>query len=126
MKSMLHTLLDYDAQRSSELVKTLARFLDSGGNYDVTTKSLFIGRSTLKYRLQRIRDLSGHDLNDPDTRLNLHLATRAWQMLYALASVDATLDSARAGHPNLGERQVRHGSEPPIPPDEDTADDGPE
>jgi sugar diacid utilization regulator len=126
MKSMLHTLLDYDAQRSSELVKTLARFLDSGGNYDVTTKSLFIGRSTLKYRLQRIRDLSGHDLNDPDTRLNLHLATRAWQMLYALASVDATLDSARAGHPNLGERQVRHGSEPPIRPDEDTADDGPE
>jgi DNA-binding PucR family transcriptional regulator len=97
MKSMLGRLLDYDAQRSSELVKTLSRFLDCGGNYDVTTKALFIGRSTLKYRLQRIRDLSGHDLNDPDTRLNLHLATRAWQTLHALSSADAIAGSAQAG-----------------------------
>lgn len=89
MRSMLGSLLEYDALRSSELVKTLARFLDCGGNYDTTTRALFIGRSTLKYRLQRIRDLSGHDLNDPDTRLNLHLATRAWQTLQAMSSADA-------------------------------------
>jgi DNA-binding PucR family transcriptional regulator len=107
MRSMLGRLLDYDTQRSSELVKTLARFLDCGGNYDVTTKALFIGRSTLKYRLQRIRDLSGHDLNDPDTRLNLHLATRAWQTLAALTAADAIVNSVPAGP---GEH-----AEPPAP-----------
>jgi sugar diacid utilization regulator len=94
MRSMLGSLLDYDALRSSELVKTLSRFLDCGGNYDTTTRALFIGRSTLKYRLQRIRDLSGHDLNDPDTRLNLHLATRAWQTLQAMSSAEAIASSS--------------------------------
>ena len=34
-----------------------------------------------RYRLQRIRELSGRDLNDVDARFNLHVATRAWQIL---------------------------------------------
>jgi hypothetical protein len=38
-------------------------------------------RSTLRYRLRRIRELSGHDLNGVGTRLNLHIATRARQIL---------------------------------------------
>jgi DNA-binding PucR family transcriptional regulator len=104
MKSKLGTLLENDEQRSSELVKTLARFLDSGGNYDITIKVLCIGRSTLRYRLQRIREVSGYDLNDPETRLNLHVATRAWQTLKALKSADATLDSAQAGRCDFLER----------------------
>jgi hypothetical protein len=37
--------------------------------------------STLEYRLQRIRKISGHDLADPATRFNLQFATRAWQTL---------------------------------------------
>jgi DNA-binding PucR family transcriptional regulator len=45
-----------------------------------------VHRSTLKYRLQRIRDLSGLDLNDPDVHFNLQLATRAWGTMQALRS----------------------------------------
>ena len=41
-------------------------------------------RSTLKYRLQRIRDISGYDLTASDARFNLQLATRAWTALTAL------------------------------------------
>ena len=41
-------------------------------------------RSTLKYRLKRIRELLGRDLNDGPTRLNLHLATRVWLTLESL------------------------------------------
>jgi DNA-binding PucR family transcriptional regulator len=41
-------------------------------------------RSTLKYRLQRIRDISGHDLSNADTRFNLQLAARAWHTLGVL------------------------------------------
>ena len=40
-----------------------------------------IHRSTLRYRLRRIRELTGHELGAVDTRLNLHIATRAWQLL---------------------------------------------
>ena len=41
-------------------------------------------RSTLRYRLQRLREISGLDLADPDTRFNLQLATRAWATLGAI------------------------------------------
>ena len=39
---------------------------------------------SLKYRLQRIRQLTGFDLSDPETRFSLELATRAWVTLQAL------------------------------------------
>jgi DNA-binding PucR family transcriptional regulator len=80
----LQPLLDYDEQRSADLVLTLSRYLDCGGNYDATAGALFIHRSTLKYRLHRIREVSGYDLTDPDTRFNLQLACRAWGTLNAL------------------------------------------
>jgi DNA-binding PucR family transcriptional regulator len=65
-------------------VDTLATYLECGGNYDLTAKALSLHRSTLRYRLQRIREMSGHELNDPDTRFNLQLATRAWTTVQAL------------------------------------------
>jgi hypothetical protein len=70
----------------SELVRTLSVYLEQGGNYDATAEALVVHRNTLKYRLQRIRDLSGHDVNDPDSHFNLQLATRAWATLRALRS----------------------------------------
>jgi sugar diacid utilization regulator len=80
----LGTLLEYDARKPAELVPTLSRFLEAGQGYEATSDALAIHRSTLKYRLQRIREISGHDLSDADTRFNLQLATRAWQTLGAL------------------------------------------
>jgi DNA-binding PucR family transcriptional regulator len=43
-----------------------------------------VARSTLKYRLKRIREVSGHDLTDPDTSFNLQLASRAWRTLQSV------------------------------------------
>jgi sugar diacid utilization regulator len=80
----LGALIDYDAAKDSQLVDTLAAYLECGGNYDLTAKALSLHRSTLRYRLQRIREMSGHELNDPDTRFNLQLATRAWTTVHAL------------------------------------------
>ncbi|MFC4941927.1 PucR family transcriptional regulator [Pseudonocardia sp. GCM10023141] len=77
-------LLDYDEQRRSELVRTLTLYLERGGKYDQTAESLIVHRNTLKYRLQRIRQISGHDLSDPETCFNLQLATRAWTTLGVL------------------------------------------
>lgn len=80
----LEPLLRYDHEKGAELVRTLSHYLECGGNYDATAEQLYIHRSTLKYRLQRIREISGLDLNDPDTRFNLHLATRARATLAGL------------------------------------------
>ena len=77
VKDWLGSLLAYDTERQAGLVHTLGVYLDHGGNYDDTAAALHIHRSTLRYRLQRIRELSGHDLTHPDTRLNLHVAVRA-------------------------------------------------
>jgi sugar diacid utilization regulator len=77
-------LVDYDARKGSELVDTLSVYLECGGSHKAATRALVIHRSTLKYRLQRIRELSGHDLNDAHTRFNLQLATRAWTTLRSM------------------------------------------
>jgi DNA-binding PucR family transcriptional regulator len=70
--------------RRTGLVPTLSHYLECGRSYDATARSLAVHRSTLKYWLQRIRDVSGHDLSDPDTCFNLQLAARAWHTLVAL------------------------------------------
>lgn len=85
VRRWLGALLDYDARRRSALVPTLASFLDTGGRYEAAATALGIGRSTLRHRLARIRELSGHDLSDPDTRFQMHLATKAWVTRRALA-----------------------------------------
>ncbi|MCW2737672.1 helix-turn-helix domain-containing protein [Nocardioides sp.] len=76
----LADLLCYDDRQGTDLVPTLATYLDHGGKYDATARALSIHRNTLRYRLSRITEISGHDLADVDTRLNLHLALRAWRL----------------------------------------------
>jgi hypothetical protein len=77
----LGPLIDYDKSHNSSLVETVAEYLDCGGSYDLTAAALVIHRSTLRYRLRRIRELSGLNLNEVETRLNVHVATRAWRLL---------------------------------------------
>ncbi|SDZ34673.1 PucR C-terminal helix-turn-helix domain-containing protein [Amycolatopsis xylanica] len=81
VREWLGRLLDYDEHKSAELVQTLAQYLDRGGHYDETASALMIHRSTLRYRLGRIREITGLDLTDVDTKLNLHVAVRAWKVL---------------------------------------------
>jgi sugar diacid utilization regulator len=81
VREWLGPLLDYDAAHRSDLVRTLSQYFECGGNYDETAAGLAIHRSTLRYRLQRIRDIGGLDLADVDSRLNLHVAARVWSVL---------------------------------------------
>jgi DNA-binding PucR family transcriptional regulator len=80
----LSTLLEYDAAHNAELVSSLACYLEHGANNASTATALSVHRNTLKYRLQRVQELSGHDLSDPDTLFNLQLAVRVLRMVGAL------------------------------------------
>ncbi|MEU2123460.1 PucR family transcriptional regulator [Nocardia niwae] len=82
---MAGTLLDYDRRRNADLAHTLSRYLECGGNYDDSAAALHIHRGTLRYRLRRIRELTGFDLRDADTRFTLQAATRAWRFLSSAA-----------------------------------------
>ena len=104
VREWLGSLLDYDARRKAELVHTLTQYLEHGGNYDATAAELSVHKSTLKYRLQRIRELTGLELNDPDVHFNLQLATRAWGTLQALR--DERIDPAAAARTRLGETRL--------------------
>ncbi|MEH0626500.1 PucR family transcriptional regulator [Streptomyces stelliscabiei] len=81
VQEWLGQLIDYDSLHNSAMVETLSRYFDCGGNYDETAESLTIHRSTLRYRLQRIRDISGYDLANVEDRLNLQVATRVWKIV---------------------------------------------
>ncbi|MGV9574695.1 PucR family transcriptional regulator, partial [Streptomyces nigra] len=81
VREWLGELIDYDGLHRAALVETLSRYFDCGGNYAETADSLTIHRSTLRYRLQRIREISGHDLTDVEDRLNLQVATRVWKIM---------------------------------------------
>ena len=88
VRAWLGELLDYDAEReASDLVTTLGQYLDSGGSYAETCRVLAVHRSTLKYRLRRIREISGHDLHSPEATVNLALAVRAWRTVQAMRDV---------------------------------------
>ena len=93
----LGRLLDYDAAKGTKLVETVAAYVECGGNYDATAGALYVHRSTLRYRLQRLREISGLDLSDPDTRFNLQLATRAWTTLRTLRQ-ESRSATPREGH----------------------------
>jgi hypothetical protein len=77
-------LLEYDTRKHAQLFKTLSQYLECGRNHLATAHALNVHRNTLKYRLQRIEQITGEDLSDPDTTFNLQLATRAWNTLNAL------------------------------------------
>ncbi|MCO5197709.1 MAG: helix-turn-helix domain-containing protein [Anaerolineae bacterium] len=73
-------LVEYDRRHRSNLVNTIAAYFGHHGNVSQTAEALFIHRNTLLYRLDRIQELTGHDLDQADMRLALHLALKLWQL----------------------------------------------
>jgi purine catabolism regulator len=81
---LLATLETHDTSRGSDLVRTLAAYLRLGGALAQAAEHLGIHRNTLSYRLGRITELTGRDLNDPHTRFLLQVAIHARALQRAL------------------------------------------
>ncbi|WP_030123565.1 PucR family transcriptional regulator [[Kitasatospora] papulosa] len=65
------------APAHAELARTAEVFLDRAGQASRTASELGIHRQTLYYRLARVQQLTGLDLNDGEDRLLLHMALKA-------------------------------------------------
>jgi PucR family transcriptional regulator, purine catabolism regulatory protein len=70
----LSELLAYDRQNNAELVSTLDAFFAANGSPKEAAERLGVHRNTVLYRLDRIRDITGYDLDDAGLRLRLQLA----------------------------------------------------
>ncbi|HZO58174.1 MAG TPA: helix-turn-helix domain-containing protein [Solirubrobacterales bacterium] len=74
-------LVAYDEQYGTELVHTLEAFLANDGSMAATYKQLFTHRHTIRYRLERIKELAGLDVNSTDGRERLGLGLKAMRVL---------------------------------------------
>jgi sugar diacid utilization regulator len=74
-------LVAYDEQYGTELVLTLEAFLANDGSMAATYKQLFTHRHTIRYRLERVKELSGLDVNSTDGRERLGLGLKAMRVL---------------------------------------------
>jgi DNA-binding PucR family transcriptional regulator len=74
-------LASYDEQYETELVRTLETFLDADGNVARTAEKLFTHRHTIRYRLDRVRELTGLDVSSTDGRERLSLGLKAMRVL---------------------------------------------
>lgn len=79
-EQVIGPLANYDLQHRSTMVDTLSAYFNHNGNISQTAESLYIHRNTLLYRLDRIQELTGQDLDQADARLALHLALKLWQL----------------------------------------------
>ena len=59
--------------------ETASAYVREGGNAAAMARSLDLHPQTVRYRLGRLRDLLGEQLDDPDARLELELALRGSQ-----------------------------------------------
>jgi DNA-binding PucR family transcriptional regulator len=74
-------LVAYDEQYETDLLLTVETFLEADGNVAGTAQRLFTHRHTVRYRLERVRDLCGHDVGSSDGREKLSLGLKAMRVL---------------------------------------------
>jgi sugar diacid utilization regulator len=74
-------LVAYDEQYETELVRTLETFLDADGNVAGTAERLFTHRHTIRYRLERVKELTSLDVSSTDGRERLSLGLKAMRVL---------------------------------------------
>ncbi|WP_155375445.1 PucR family transcriptional regulator [Catellatospora vulcania] len=73
---LLAPLRAYDADHHADLVRTLQTFLACDGSWTRCASAMHLHVNTLRYRVRRIADLTGRDLDRFTDRVDLYLALR--------------------------------------------------
>ncbi|MBI4278648.1 MAG: helix-turn-helix domain-containing protein [Armatimonadetes bacterium] len=69
----LGALEAYDRRHRTGLVRTLETYLDAFGRLGPAASTLGVHPNTVTYRIKRIQEISGLDLEDPAQRMTAHL-----------------------------------------------------
>jgi hypothetical protein len=79
VQRVLAPLIAAGGARADTAIQTLSVYLDERGSLARAGERLHLHKNAVAYRMKRIREqLVGLDLDDPDRRLELQLACRAW------------------------------------------------
>jgi len=74
-------LLAHDRENGTELVKTLRVFLEQKQNSAKAARALYIHYNTLRYRLDRIKEILGDALDNPQHRLTIEVALQLYPLV---------------------------------------------
>jgi PucR family transcriptional regulator, purine catabolism regulatory protein len=85
----VRTLVEYDRRTGAGLMRTLEAFFRCHGSPTEMAGLLHLHRNTVLYRLRRIEEIGRLRLDDPETRLNLHLCLRVREVLQASGEAEA-------------------------------------
>jgi hypothetical protein len=83
VEQTLGPLIEYDARRKGELIKTLEAYFDADGSVKLAGEALFAHPHTVSYRLKQIERLTSWSLREPEDKLRLQLSLRAYRLQLA-------------------------------------------
>lgn len=84
--NLIGAVVSHDATHGTAYIRTLTAFLDQGCRSQPAADALGIHVTTLRYRLDRLRDLFGLATETPDQRFALQLALQFQQILAPASS----------------------------------------
>lgn len=76
LRGPVEELRKLDSAGHSDYIRSLRAFFDNAGDVPRAADALFLHPNTLRYRLRRMRELTGLNLKDPTDRLVAELQLR--------------------------------------------------
>jgi purine catabolism regulator len=86
VESELGALLLRDSGSKSPLLATLKAYLDASGNKVVAARELHVERRSLYHRLDRIKEILGHDFDNEEARVRLWIAIKGLETIQRRAN----------------------------------------
>ena len=74
-EEILSPVREYDRKHDSDLVDTLSLYIKNNGSISKVSEEMFIHKNTILYRMGKIKELLGSDLEDGEERLMYYLAS---------------------------------------------------
>ncbi len=79
--SILGPIEAMESSYGGELLKSLQVFIETNGQWERAARQLYCHRHTLRYRIRKIEELTGRDLENAHDRIEFYLALRARGLL---------------------------------------------
>lgn len=79
-KEILEPLVNYDRDKGTELIETLRKYFECAGNLKKMSEEMYTHYNTIIYRIQRIKEITGVDLENYEDRLNFQISLKILEM----------------------------------------------
>ncbi|MFO7951416.1 MAG: PucR family transcriptional regulator ligand-binding domain-containing protein [Bacillota bacterium] len=74
VEELLAPVFEYDRTKKGDLIKTLEAYYETNRNLKLTSARLFTHYNTVLYRIKKIEELTGVNLDNPESALNFEIA----------------------------------------------------